>query len=91
MQIALSRPQRVNTTALVKEPNKKGERREDGGRGTSLIKRSSILGAKMLPISIFEWAVAFRGRVRVSACVLPGFVSFFSDVPGPCDEILAQI
>lgn len=29
-----------------------------------------------------EWA---------SVHVLPGFVSFFSDVPGPCDEILAQI
>lgn len=22
---------------------------------------------------------------------VPGFVSFFSDVPGPCDEVLAQV
>lgn len=58
MQIALSGPQRVNTTAFVKELNKKGERQEDGGRVTSLIKRSSILGVKMLPISIFEWVIA---------------------------------
>lgn len=53
MQIALSGPRRVNTTAFVKEPNKKGERREDGGRVTSLIKRSSISGVKILPISGF--------------------------------------
>lgn len=29
--------------------------------------------------------------MRVSVHVLPGFVGFFSNIPGPCDEILAQI
>lgn len=24
-------------------------------------------------------------------CLIPGFVRFFSDVPSPCDEVLAQI
>ncbi len=23
--------------------------------------------------------------------MVPGFVSFFSDIPGPCDEVLAQV
>lgn len=23
--------------------------------------------------------------------LVPGFVSFFGDVPGPCDEVLAQV
>ena len=23
--------------------------------------------------------------------MVPGFVSFFSDVPGPCNEVLAQV
>lgn len=23
--------------------------------------------------------------------LIPGFVSFFSDIPGPCNEVLAQI
>lgn len=27
----------------------------------------------------------------MSAHALPGFVGLFSDIPGPCDEILAQI
>lgn len=27
----------------------------------------------------------------LSSDTVPGFVSFFSDVPGPCDEVLAQV
>lgn len=23
--------------------------------------------------------------------LVPGFVSFFSDIPGPCNEVLAQV
>lgn len=30
-------------------------------------------------------------RTVSSPCLIPGFVSFFSDIPGPCDEVLAQI
>lgn len=60
-----------------------------------LIKRSSILSVKMLPIhTVLDGLTAI-----VSACherderetVLPGFISFLSNVPGPCDEVLAEI
>lgn len=44
----------------------------------------------MLPISISVWVIASE-EVWVSVRELPGFVSFFCDVPGPHDEILAQI
>lgn len=96
MQIALLGPQRANTTAFVKGPNKEAERREDGGGVESLIKRSSILGVKMLPISKFSigsvpLCQCASARMRVLVRALPGFVSFLSDIPSPCDEVLAEI
>lgn len=32
-----------------------------------------------------------NNQTTIWLSLVPGFVSFFSDVPGPCDEVLAQI
>ena len=34
---------------------------------------------------------AVHGSADVARHKVPGLVSFFSDVPGPCDEVLAQV
>lgn len=45
-----------------------------------------------LKIYLVFYLFSFFKRVVLSTvCVIPGFVSFFSDIPGPCDEVLAQI
>lgn len=32
-----------------------------------------------------------NNQTTLCLSLVPGFVSFFSDVPGPCDEVLAQV
>lgn len=66
-----------------------GERR---GRGRMpLIKRSSILSVKTFPIpTVLDdlMSVLRDERWRTRS---PGFIGFFSNVPGPRDEVLAEI